>query len=108
MIRETLSGASKHATMFVSSTKGLAFQRRVATGGVSTNTAGSLTPAPHWVRLTRSGNTFTALTSPDGVTWTLVGTDTISMATTVYVGLALTSHRDGSIATATFTNVTTP
>jgi hypothetical protein len=38
----------------------------------------------------------------------LVGTDTISMGATVYAGLALTSHRDGSLATATFTNVSTP
>ncbi len=39
-------------------------------------------------------------------TWSLIGTDTISMAATVYVGLAVTSHNTSATATATFTNVT--
>ena len=33
--------------------------------------------------------------SSDGTTWSLVGTDTITMASTVYVGLAVTSHNAG-------------
>ena len=44
--------------------------------------------------------------STNGTTWSLVGSDTISMASTVYVGLAVTSHNPGARATATFTNVT--
>ena len=108
MIRETRDANSKHAAMFVSAGKGLAFQRRVSTGGASTHTAGAARIAPYWVRLTRSGSTFTASTSPDGAVWTVVGSATINMASTVYVGLAVTSHNDGTLATATFTNVTTP
>jgi regulation of enolase protein 1 (concanavalin A-like superfamily) len=94
--------------MFVSAAKGLAFQRRVATGGISTHTAGANRTAPYWVKLTRSGNIFSAYTSPDGTSWTLVGSDTIAMASTIYVGLATTSHVDGTVATTTFTNVSTP
>jgi hypothetical protein len=30
------------------------------------------------------------------------------MGATVYVGLAVTSHSDGAVATATFTNVSAP
>jgi phosphatidylserine/phosphatidylglycerophosphate/cardiolipin synthase-like enzyme/regulation of enolase protein 1 (concanavalin A-like superfamily) len=108
MIRETLTAGSKHATMFVSAGKGLAFQRRVSTGGAMTHTAGSAVAAPHWVRLVRSGNTFSAYTSSNGSSWTLVGTQTISMASTVYVGLAVTSHQNGTLSTASFTNVSTP
>jgi len=92
--------------MLVSYSKGLAFQRREATGASSVNTAGASVVAPYWVRLVRAGNAFSAYSSPDGATWTLVGTDTIPMASTVYVGLAVSSHVAGTLATAMFDNVT--
>src|SRR5205807_1299858 len=85
--------------------EGVAFQRRQVTGGTSVSTAASLSIAPRWVKLRRSGNTFTAYESADGVSWTLVGTDTIAMQTTVYVGLAVTSHNTSSSATCTFDSV---
>ena len=44
--------------------------------------------APGWVRLTRSGSTVSAYHSTNGTSWTLVGTDTIALSNTVYVGLA--------------------
>jgi hypothetical protein len=34
-----------------------------------------------------------------------VGSDTIGLGSTAYIGLALTSHLDGATATATFDNV---
>ena len=105
MIRESLDQSAAHAFILVSSAKGVAFQRRDATGGISVNTAGSLGTAPRWVRLTRSGNTFSAYESADGLAWTLVGTDTIPMAGTVYIGLGVTSHTTSSPATCTFDNV---
>ena len=105
MIRETLTAGSKHAFMLVSAAKGVAFQRREATGGTSVNTSGSLSTAPHWVKLTRSGNTFTAYESSDGTNWIQVGSDTISMAAKVFVGLAVTSHSTSASATCTLDNV---
>jgi regulation of enolase protein 1 (concanavalin A-like superfamily) len=105
MVRETLDEGSAHAFMLVSAAKGLAFQRRAAANGVTVNTGGSATAAPRWVKLTRAGNTFTAAESSDGVTWTVVGTDTIPMGTNVFVGLAVTSHTTAASATCTFDNV---
>jgi regulation of enolase protein 1 (concanavalin A-like superfamily) len=106
MIRETLDAGSTHAFMLVSAGKGVAFQRRETTNGISVSTAGSLSAPPCWVKLTRAGNTFNAYESADGTTWTLVGTDTIPMAATVFVGLAVTSHSTAASATATFDGVT--
>src|SRR5207244_13004987 len=61
---------------------------------------------PYWVKLVRSGSTFSSYASPDGVNWTQVGgSQTISMAQNVYVGLALSSNANTSLATATFDNV---
>jgi regulation of enolase protein 1 (concanavalin A-like superfamily) len=107
MIRETLDPGSAQATMLVSPSKGSAFQRRTVAGGISTSTAGPMVAAPYWVKVERVGSTINAYTSADGSAWTLVGSDTIPMASTVYVGLAVSSHTT-STATATFDNVTAP
>lgn len=102
MMRETLDPGSQHALMLVSPGKGLAFQRRVAAGGLSISTPGGAGIAPYSLKLTRTGSTIAASISSDGSHWTLVGTDTISMTPTIYVGLAVSSHVAGTLATATF------
>ena len=106
MIREGLTPDSAHALMLVSpGTKGLAFQRRVAAGGVSTHTTGGAGTPPMWVKLQRRGNTISAYRSADGSAWTLVGSDTFSMGSTVDVGLAVSSHNTSELATVVFDNV---
>jgi regulation of enolase protein 1 (concanavalin A-like superfamily) len=105
MIRESLTAGSAHALMLVSAGKGTAFQRRTTTGGVSTSTTGPATAAPRWVRLSRSGQTISAFVSTDGVSWTRVGQDSFSMAATVWVGLAVSSHDSSTLATATFDQI---
>jgi hypothetical protein len=102
MMRETLDPGSRHAFMLVSPGKGLAFQRRVDTNGLSTNTSGGAGTAPYFVKLSRVSSTITASTSLDGSNWTTVASDTINMASTIYVGLAVSSHVAGTLATATF------
>ena len=106
MIRETLTRGSRHASMMATGTEGWAFPRRRATGGTSDRSPYRAGAAPGWVRIVREGNLFSGYTSTNGTTWSLVDTDTIAMASTVYVGLAVTSHDPGARATATFTNVT--
>ena len=102
MMRATLSAGSPHAMMLVSANKGLAYQRRVAAGGISSHTSGGAGQAPQFVGLTRAGNTFTAYRSADGVTWTAIDSVAMVMPSTIYVGLAVTSHLSGVTATATF------
>jgi regulation of enolase protein 1 (concanavalin A-like superfamily) len=108
MIRETLDPSSAQASMLVSFSKGVVFQRRTLTAGTSTSTSGPLATAPYWVKLERIGSTFNAYASTDGVAWTLVGSDTIAMGANVIVGLATSSHTTTTAAQATFDNVTTP
>ncbi len=58
------------------------------------------------MKLTRAGNTFTAYTAPDGVTWTQLGSPTsITMGANAYIGLAYTSHNAAQIGTATIDNI---
>jgi hypothetical protein len=105
MIRASLAAGSPQALMLASASKGMAFQRRAVANDVSVSTAGTMSAAPRWVKLQRNGNLFSAYESADGVNWTLVGTDTIAMGATVYIGLAVTSHTTGAAATCTFDNV---
>jgi hypothetical protein len=101
MIRESLGAGSPHAYALLSAGHGYAFQRRAVAGGTSLNTAGALNAAPGWVRLTRSGSLLTAYQSSDGTTWTAVGADSVPMASTVYVGIAVTSHNATAATTIT-------
>jgi regulation of enolase protein 1 (concanavalin A-like superfamily) len=105
MIRETLNAGSRHASMLTSISKGYAFQRRPETGGLSVHTSGGSGSPPGWVRLVRSGDRFDAYRSADGVSWTAVGSDTIPMADTVYVGLAVTSHNTSTATTSVMSSV---
>jgi glucose/arabinose dehydrogenase/regulation of enolase protein 1 (concanavalin A-like superfamily) len=106
MIRETTSPGSVHAFTGLTAENGIAFQRRLLTDQTSYHSGGDFTGAPYWVRLTRSGNTFTGFQSSDGNTWTQVGSDNISMATNALVGLAVTAHNNTLFNTSTFDNVT--
>jgi regulation of enolase protein 1 (concanavalin A-like superfamily) len=106
MMRDGVTAGAAHATMFVSSGKGTAFQYRATAAGTTANVYGPAATAPYWVKMVRLGTSFTAYASPDGVTWTQVSTQTLSMGSTINVGLAVTSHKNGTLATVTFDNVT--
>ncbi|MEO7101160.1 MAG: LamG-like jellyroll fold domain-containing protein [Luteolibacter sp.] len=106
MIRETLAAGSRHAMVIVSPGSGVSFQRRTTTNGNSDHTTTSGLAAPYWVRMTRVGNVFTAYRSADGTNWTSMGSVTISMSTSVYIGLPVTSHVSGTLCTGTISNVT--
>ena len=105
MIRERLTADSPHAFMIVSAGKGFAFQRRLATSGLSTSTSGGAGTAPAWVKLERRGSTISAFVSLDGSNFTLVGSDTFTMGSGAYVGLAVSSHDTTRTATAVFDQV---
>jgi len=54
------------------------------------------------------GDVFTGYTSLDGVNWSLVGSQTVSFTAPVVVGLAVTSHNNGVLNTATFPKLAGP
>jgi regulation of enolase protein 1 (concanavalin A-like superfamily) len=107
MIRESLEPGSVHAMIVVTPGSGVSFQRRTVTGSASDSTTEAEITAPQWVRLTRSGNTFTADYSATGTanSWTTLGSVEMPMAADVYVGLCLTSHNVNATCTAEFSNV---
>ena len=80
---------------------------RSATGGSTSTTASTLnSQLPAYLRVTRLGNNFSTYYSTNGTTFTQMGaTQTVAMPATLRIGLAVTSHTTGTLATATFDNV---
>jgi hypothetical protein len=109
MIRENLSAGSRHASLFATprTERGVAFQRRRQTNGLSVHTPGPAVAPPGWLTLGRVGDNISAYyrASPTDA-WTLVGRDSIpGLPASILVGLAVTSHVDGTLATARFDNI---
>ncbi|MCF7730647.1 MAG: hypothetical protein K9N23_03125 [Akkermansiaceae bacterium] len=88
--------------------EGIRLMSRPSTGGgTAIGTGVALTP-PYWVKVVRAGNTVTGYHSPDGSSWTQVGSPvTIAMPSEIYAGLAHTSGNADSLAnqTATFSGI---
>ena len=104
MIRENTAAGSRHAFEAVTSANGVNFQRREATNGQSlSNGVGGA--APYWVRLVRSGPSIKAYHSTNGTAWTLTGETVQPLGANLLIGLAVTSHNNGVLATAVFDNV---
>jgi hypothetical protein len=57
------------------------------------------------LKLVRSGNTFTAYTSTNGLSWNLVGSATVDMTGTLMIGLELSSTSTSQPENAVFSNV---
>jgi hypothetical protein len=115
MIRQSLAAGSTHAYMPITANSdgtagnGASFQRRLTANGSSSNSdSPSKVAPPYWVKIERVGNAFSGYISPDGQTWTQLGTaQTIAMTDPVYIGLAVTSHDAATMRTFTFANVST-
>jgi hypothetical protein len=107
MVRDSLNAGARSIGNLVSATNGLQLLGRLAEGYWTNWYAGTAGAAPTWLQLERAGNLFTARISADGLTWTDYGTTTFSLGSgaTIYVGLASTSHNDGTTGTNVFDNV---
>ena len=107
MIRESLLGNSIYVGCFISASGGAQFEYRSSTGASATiSKSVSGVTAPYWVGLVRSGSTFSASISPDGSTWTSLGSIDVTMTKSAFIGLPICSRQSGVLATGTLDNVT--
>jgi len=107
MIRESTAANASFVHVFITPGHGVNIQYRSGTGASAVQLAQTAGPvAPYWVRVVRSGSTFTGFSSADGVTWAQVGTINVSMASNALEGLAVTAHNNTALNTSTFDNVT--
>ena len=108
MVRTSLDPGAPQASIFVTPGKGVAFQRRTSQGATSISTSGAALTAPVWLRLTGfNGNVRAYYKKNLTDRWIFLGQEVLSNYSSVlpYVGLAVTSHADGTLATATFSQV---
>ncbi len=115
MIRETLDAGSTFAAVYSTPGNGCRYQARLTSDVAAVSDSGVATPeqiallAPHWVKIERIGNSFNGYYSTDGENWTSMSWNpqTIAMTSNVYIGLALTSHSAGVLASAEFSDIAT-
>jgi fibronectin type 3 domain-containing protein len=104
MARATLDAGS--AMVFDGATSASSFRwlyRTALNATPSFNSVGPNIAFPNvWVRLKRVGNVFTGYYSTDGLTWTQSGTVTLALPTTIYFGMAVSSHNTSAETTAQF------
>jgi len=105
-IRDNLAADAPCAAVFVSAAGTVTFSSRPAVGAAASTTSDpAAVTLPHWLRLQRDGDAFSAYHSSDGVTWSPVGTTVkIGMGSTPGIGLANFSGNATTTA-AIFTNV---
>jgi len=115
IIRSGLEPAGQQVHMIITPVNRVEFMSRKAAGMNTTSFATNAgdNPMPHWIRLTRKGNTFTGEYSADSVTWkkitatdgTVQSVTDVPMIGDVYIGLAVTATNRNAITTAVFSNV---
>src|SRR5262249_20343631 len=106
MIRETTAEGSSYVFVMVTPGNGVDMQARSATGATSVQLVKRTgIAAPTWVRLVRTGNTFTGFTSNDGSSWSQLGTVSVPMAGSASAGLAVCAHDNTVLNSSTFDNV---
>lgn len=116
MLRESLAPGARYAAIVsrpsdsrMSGTSGVnegaELRVKAAAGARPRTLAGVDARMPNWLRLSRAGNAIYAYTSSDGVAWTFLGSQTVALGATAYVGASVSSSRHGVWATASFDHV---
>jgi len=116
MIRESLDTGAKHASAVVNYTDSVLFQCRQNDGAeaerfISTRAGGQGTPTPIWLRIERVGNTFRGYYAreKEGPQWLPISKrpQVIEMPSDVYIGMGVSSGKQGYPTLATFSQTVT-
>jgi len=110
MMRLSTDPGSPYYAVLATPGNGIVVQYRATLGGL-TQDSGQLTTGtvPTYLKVTRSGTTYSAYTSADGVNWTLVPGSSIAisgMSGSNMAGLVDTPHNSLLMGSATFDTVT--
>jgi hypothetical protein len=114
IIAETPDLGSTYVTTAVTAGHGLLFANCPFEGSARVRRELAGVRVPSWLKLTRTGNQFTAAHSQNGVTWHDVTNASgqrvviaMDMPHSVVMGLCVTSHAPSAIATAEFSGIRT-
>ncbi|HYG76518.1 MAG TPA: NPCBM/NEW2 domain-containing protein [Planctomycetota bacterium] len=106
MFRESLTRDSAYGLVLANPDERVKFEYRPVTASPATCLIETRVSRPVWFRLVRSGSTLTAYHGSDGKTWTSLGSASVTMGSSIYVGLAVCAHDPEELCTAVFDKVT--
>jgi hypothetical protein len=107
MLRLTSDAGSPYYAVFATPANGLTVQYRNAPGATTAKLTTLAATIPIYLKVSRSGSTFSAYSSTDGVTWTLIPGSSKALAITgpLLAGLAVTSHNANALCTVVIDTV---
>jgi hypothetical protein len=108
MLRASTDAGAPNYAVLVSPSVGIKVQVRSVQGGTTVKVANPTGTVPVFLKVTRSGSTFTAYTSPDDTNWSLIPGSTAAingLGGTLLAGLADNSHNAGALCTVTMDTV---
>jgi regulation of enolase protein 1 (concanavalin A-like superfamily) len=106
MIRESTAAGARYADVIVYPAGNVFFQWRSTTGGSCGTAQTNGITAPVWLKVTRTGNSFSGYYSTDDITWNQIGGSvSIAMNGSALSGLAVASNNNSLSNTAVFSNV---
>ena len=105
MMRSSLTAGSTN--VYLSEESGQVVMTSRTPDDTATVSAGTASASlPVWLRLVRTGNSVQGYYSTDDVTFSLLGTVSLALSTTAYLGLAVCANNLSALDTSTFDNVT--
>jgi hypothetical protein len=106
MFRGSGSAGSAYVGIFITPGNGITLQMRGSDNNTTSSTGTSGITAPAWLRLVRQGDTFTGYYRKlESDPWTELASYSVGLPSSLYAGLAATSHSDGVLTTATFDSI---
>ena len=109
MLRENLTPGSRSVFIGVLGSKRVALTRRTTVNGTTSQGTWVSATAP-WLRMVRTGNAVETARSLDGTNWTICGTVTMDLPSTVVIGPCVASGASGATMSAVVSqwSLTTP
>jgi hypothetical protein len=111
MIRQTLGPESAHAAVLLSPGAPATFHYRASRKRPNPELRGPKAPPPRWLKLEKKERFYVGSISEDGINWKVIGGQNIAISPTRnrddqwFIGLAVSSHTNGSLCSAFFDEV---
>src|SRR5205085_4238035 len=107
MLRASADPGSPMYAAFITPGNGITVQKRTGQGLSMSKLANPAGTVPAYLEVVVNGNAFSAYSSADGTTWSLVpgSSTTMTIGSTLLAGMAVTSHNNCCVSTATMDSV---
>jgi hypothetical protein len=105
MMRDSLASTAREMNVNWQPQGDLELGYRLTDGAATAGDENTSLSAPPWARLVRRGNVITGYYSADGVNWTQIDQQNLSLDPTIYIGIEACSHDETQFAEGVVDNV---